>query len=152
MSDISVADAVEGDEAVKRTRHKAELVEIDFDDIPGLTRQGRSSALKERVAKVKDDNTGKPRLIAKYQSAASASSAATAQRKAFAGQGYKFAVRAVDEATGLFVLWNEEWVGADDAPKSRRKAKVETAVDTSEATAENVANAEANTAARRGRR
>lgn len=126
MSDTAVQEVEDtATEAKTKVRHRAEFVEEDVDDIPELTRTGRKSELKRRVAKVREDNTGKPRLIAKYHSAASASSAATAQRKAFAGEGYRFAVRALDDGvTGLFVIWKEEWVGADDAPKPRkRKAK-----------------------------
>lgn len=114
---------------IKRTRHRAEFVEEDYDDIPELVRSGRTSELKTRIEKVRDDNTGKPRLVAKYRSAGSASSAATGLRKAFATQGFKFAVRQVDdENTGLFVVWDAARVGEDDAPKPRkRKPKAEVA-------------------------
>lgn len=156
MSDTAVASVA--DEV--KPRHRAEFVSEDFDDIPELSRQGRTSELKRRVAQVREDNTGKPRLIAKYYSSASASSAATGQRKAFAGEGYKFAVRNVgdDGQTGLFVLWKEEWVGADDAPKPRkRKTKVEMAEAAAVAAVnqpvspETAAKVEANSEARRER-
>lgn len=114
-------------EEAKKERRSAELVEEDYDVLPVATRAGRTSQLRLKVEKVREDNTGKPRLIARYHSSASASSTATGQRKEFAGQGFKFAVRPLagefEGMTGLFVLWNADWVGLDDAPKPRKKNK-----------------------------
>jgi hypothetical protein len=136
MTDVQVA------ETEKRVRRSAEIVEEDYDALPDATRAGRTSQLRLKINKVKEDNTGKHRLIARYHSSASASSAATAQRKEFAGQGFKFIVRPLEGEfkgmTGLFVIWNEAWVGADDAPKPRKRKAAEVAETPAQETAEEV--------------